>query len=81
MKKSKLQWNPVMPRPALPGHYLVWGKDRGMRLISTHPEWWNGQDPYQLGRIDFYAYLGPHEMILKLREMKKAHAKRASQRR
>lgn len=58
MRSTKVVWNRVSPRPDKAGHYLVWSKDRGLRLISHHPDWWNGQDPYSLGKIEAYAYLG-----------------------
>ena len=83
MKKSKLEWNPVVPRPDVAGHFMVWSHDQGIRHISTHPDWWNGQDPYNLGKIEMYAYLGPHEIAQQLRDLKKKRRskKRATARR
>lgn len=59
MKRSKLEWNPVTPRPDVAGHFLIWSKDRGVRHTTYHPDWWNGQDTYLIGKVEAYAYLGP----------------------
>lgn len=58
MKTTKILWNPITPRPDAAGHWLLWGRDFGVKHTTIHPDWWNGQDPYGLGKIEAYAYLG-----------------------
>ena len=58
MKSTKVIWNRVTPRPDAAGHWLIWSKDMGVRHTTIHPDWWNGQDPNGLGKVEAYAYLG-----------------------